>query len=268
MPERCFALMADTGFDGIELAYAEDGPLTPTTTTDEIKSLLRSAHSANVEILSLASGIFWNVNLLSDDSAERDRAKAHLRRMLEIASDLQVPSILVVPGFAGPFEAGPPVIRNYQLASDRALADFREIAPMAERLGVSIGIENVWNKFLSSPIEMRAFVDEVGSPSVGVYLDVANCLRTGYPEHWIQLLAHRIKGVHFKDFRVNVGTLHGFVDLFEGDVDFGAVVTALHEVGYEGACVVEAFSRSPYPEVVVQRAGADIRRVFDTAGAG
>jgi hexulose-6-phosphate isomerase len=264
--DKCFALTAETGFDGIELAYASDGPLTASTTSDDINSLLRLARSTSVEILSLASGIFWSVNLLSDDSTERDKAKAHLCRMLEVASDLEVPTILVVPGFAGPFEAGPPVIRDYQLTFDRAIADFQGIAPLAERLGVSIGIENVWNKFLSSPIEMRAFVDAVGSQSVGVYFDVANCLRTGYPEHWIQLLAHRIKGVHFKDFRVNVGTLLGFTDLFEGDVDFGAVVSALHDVSYRGACVVEAFTRTPYPEVVVQRAGADIRRVFDTAG--
>ena len=259
--EHSFALAAESGFDGIELSYAADGPLNPATNAEGIQSILHAAHVAGIEVLSVASGIFWSVNLLSDDPNERAVGKQHLRRMLEIAAALEVGAVLVVPGFAGPFEAGPPVIRDYDVAFTRAVDDFREMAPVAERLGVAIGIENVWNKFLSSAFEMRSFVDSVGSGSVGVYLDVANSLRTGYPEQWIRMLGHRIKGVHLKDFRVNVGTLNGFVDLFEGDVDFPTVMEALREVGYDGPLVVEAFSRSQYPEMLVRRAGADIRRV-------
>jgi hexulose-6-phosphate isomerase len=260
--ERCFALTAESGFDGIELAYAADGPLTAATTAAETKAVLRAARAAGVEVLSLASGIFWSVNLIADDAAERASARQHLARMLEVASDLEVGAVLVVPGFVGPFEAGPPVVRDYEAAYNRAIETFQQMAPVAERLGVAIGVENVWNKFLSSALEMRAFLDAVGSPMVGCYFDVANCLRTGYPEQWIRVLGPRITRVHFKDFRVNVGTLDGFVDLLEGDVDFPAVLDALRAVGYDRPLVVEAFAREPYPDMLVRRAGADMARIL------
>lgn len=263
---RSFALAAEAGFDGIELAYAADGPIHPQVTASELADLRNAARSAGLEISSLASGIFWSVNLISDDTQEREAAKQHLRRMLEIAADLEVGYILVVPGFAGPFEAGNPVIRDYEETYQRAIGDFQELASTADEYKVAIGIENVWNKFLSSAMELRSFIDAVGNPWVGAYFDVANCLRTGYPEHWIRLLGHRIIGIHFKDFRTNVGTLEGFVDLFEGDVDYPQVMDALREVGYDGYCVVEVFSRALYPETVVLRAGADIRHVFAVSG--
>src|SRR5659263_668632 len=87
-----------------------------------------------------------------------------------------------------------------------------------------IGLENVWNKFLLSPIEMRDFIDKIDSSYVGAYLDVGNVINTGYPEQWIRILGKRIKKVHFKDFRKSVGTLSGFVDLLAGDVDYPEVM--------------------------------------------
>jgi hexulose-6-phosphate isomerase len=109
----------------------------------------------------------------------------------------------------------------------------------AEATKVSICLENVWNKFLLSPLEMRDFIDKINSPYVGVYLDVGNVIYTGYPEHWIRILGKRIKKVHFKDFRRKVGTLEGFVDLLAGDVNFPEVMQAFKEVGYDDYVTAE-----------------------------
>src|SRR5690606_16928419 len=100
--------------------------------------------------------------------------------------------------------------------------------------GVQVCVENVWNKFLLSPLEMRGFLDGLKSSSVGSYFDVGNVLATGYPEHWIQLLGSRIKRVHFKDYRRAVGTADGFCDLLSGDVNWPGVVSALCSIGYDG----------------------------------
>jgi L-ribulose-5-phosphate 3-epimerase len=260
---KCFELAREAGFDGIELAYHTNGPITPETPSEELKRIKQECSNRGLEVSSLASGIFWEVNLLSEDSEENGRAKFHVTRMLEIASDMELPTILVVPGFIGPFEAGPAIIKDYEQAYNRGVASFQELAPTAERLGVSIGVENVWNKFLGSPMEMRSFLDEVGSPFVGSYFDVGNCLRTGYPEHWIRILGKRIKAVHFKDFRVNIGSLQAFVDLLEGDVNYPAVMEALADIGYSGYCVVEVFARPLVPKGLVLRAGMDIQHIFE-----
>jgi hexulose-6-phosphate isomerase len=99
---------------------------------------------------------------------------------------------------------------------------------------------------------MRDFIDRVGHPFVQCYFDVGNVLRTGYPQHWIRVLGGRIKKVHFKDYRINVGTLDGFVDLLSGDVDFPAVVEALNDIGYDGWCTAEIGVRSLWPETALE----------------
>ena len=117
----------------------------------------------------------------------------------------------------------------------------KSLAPFAEELGVTLGVENVWNKFLLSPLEMRDFLDKIGSPRVKSYFDVGNVVATGYPEQWIRILGERIARVHFKDFQRDVATLDGFCDLLEGDADYAAVMRELRAVGYDGPVAAEFF---------------------------
>lgn len=100
-------------------------------------------------------------------------------------------------------------------------------------------VENVWNKFLLSPLEMRSFIDQFHSINVGAYFDVGNVLLSGYPEQQIRILGSRIKRIHIKDFKLSIGTIDGFVDLLEGDVDFEAFKKALAEIGYDGFVTAE-----------------------------
>ena len=112
----------------------------------------------------------------------------------------------------------------------------KDLAPSAEAHQVAIGLENVWNKFLLSPKEMRDIIDEVGSDWVGTYLDTANMMAYGYPEHWIRELARRIKRVHFKDFSRSA---HQFVNLLDGDTDWQTVMEAFRAIGYDGYVIHE-----------------------------
>src|SRR5690606_28245567 len=131
-----------------------------------------------------------------------------------------VGTILVITGAVGvDFIPGCEVVQ-YDRAYDRALEAISKLAADAKANNVHIGIENVWNKFLLSPLEMKTFIDATGSEYVGSYFDVGNAVQNGYPEHWITILGHRIKKVHFKDYRRQAGGLHGFVDLLAGDVNY------------------------------------------------
>ena len=143
----------------------------------------------------------------------------------------------------------------YADAYDRALDFVRRLAPVAEAAGVTICVENVWNKFLLSPLEMRAFIDAASSRAVAAYFDAGNALLTGYPEHWIAALGPRIRRVHFKDFRRAVGTVDGFCDLLSGDVDWPAVMRALRAIRYDGWVAAEMIPPVPFykhcPEVLI-----------------
>ena len=249
---HCASLAREAGFDGIELGYTLDGLLTPETTSIEAAQIRDTIHSADLELVSLTSGVLLQYNLLSVDAAERATARQHVRTMLRLASGLGTDTILLIPGFVGPIvEAGPPAVPDYEAAFLTGQEELRGLVEDAQRCGVWIAVENVWNKFLTGPLEMRQFIDGIGSPHVGVYFDAGNVLRTGYPEHWIRVLGKRIRRVHIKDFRVSAGNLHGFVNLLEGDLDFAAAIAALRAVGYDGWVTAELPARRAYPEGLI-----------------
>ena len=247
-----FALAKDAGFEGVEVAIAEEGEINLRSTEKELLAVKGAADAAGIELYSVASGLYWDNWLTSDTEAERNRTKDIVKRHLESAKILGCDTILVVPGSVNADFAAPGRVVDYLDAYNRSLEAFCELKGYAEQLKVSIGIENVWNKVLCAPIEMRDFIDKIDSEYVGSYFDVGNVLFNGYPEHWIKILANRIKKVHFKDYRIAAGGLHGFVDLLAGDVNYPAVIDALKSVGYDGYVTAEMIpAYTHYPETII-----------------
>lgn len=246
--EKCMHLAKDAGFEGIELTLSAKGQLSVTSSEEEILAIKNTAKEIGIDINSLATGLYWQFSLTSNREDIRNKAKQLVIKQLDTAALLGADCILVCPGTVGvdfkPEEVVPDVqdmeffagseIIDYDTAYERAMDAFIELAPYAEKKGVSIGIENIWNKFLLSPLEMRNFIDAIGSPWVGAFLDVGNMMLFGYPEHWIKILGKRIKKIHFKDYRRDAKGLAGFVDLLAGDVDWIKVADKLDEIGYHG----------------------------------
>ena len=227
-------LAKDAGFDGIELTLDATGDVTPGTRPEKLAELKALAEEIGIELPSMASSLYWTYSFTSDDPEERKKAHDTAVTELTFAKALGAETVLVVPGsVAVEFVPERPIV-PYDVAYGRALEEMKALAPIAEELGVSVGVENVWNKMLLSPLEMRSFLDEIGSPFVGSYFDVGNVLYSGYPEHWIRILGKRIKTVHFKDYRCNPGGLNCFVDILSGDVNWKEVRKAFADIGYDG----------------------------------
>lgn len=235
------------GFDALELDYSVDGKLGPDTTKSEARKVADAVRAAGLEVASVASAIGWEYNIASDNAGERKTATKHVKKMIQVAAWSGTDAILVIPGMvAAVFIDKPPV--SYEAVWDRALAAFRDLAPFAEEHNVQIGLETVWNKFLLSPLEMRDFVDAVGSRCVRAYLDIGNVIFNGYPEQWIRILGKRICRLHAKDYSQQIGGLNGFVPLCHGDVNWPEVAKALREIGYEGYLIAELFPGGPHPD--------------------
>lgn len=232
--KESLALAKDAGFEGVELALNATGELSMESSEAEVKEVKKIADDMGLSLYSLSSGLCWDYRLSDDDPALRAKAKDMIKKQLETAKILGADTVLVVPGVVNVEFSSPEKKVAYNVVYDRALEGLNELKSYAEGLGVSIGLENVWNKFLLSPMEMRDFIDKIDSPYVGAYLDVGNTLYCGYPEDWVRILGDRIKKIHFKDYRLAAGGLHGFVDLLAGDVDYPEVVKALGEIGYDG----------------------------------
>lgn len=249
--KKCMQLAKDAGFDGIELALDEHGPVSMDSSREDIMKVKEMASEVGIELYSLACGLYWTYNYTSANEENVKKAKEITRKQLEVASWLGCDTILVVPG-AVEVAFDPGEVVEYDVAYDRALSALRELAPVAESLNVSIGVENVWNRFFLSPMEMADFIDKVGNEWVGAYFDVGNVLFSGYPEHWIKILNKRIKKVHFKDYRRAAGDLHGFVDILAGEVNWPAVMDQLAKIGYDNWVSAEMLPPyTHYPEAIV-----------------
>ena len=267
-PKECIRLAKSAGFDGIELALAETGELSLAGGEKEALELKAYAKETGIELSSLASGLYWDYPLTSNDEAIRRKGLDVAKKQLETAAALGVDTILLIPGAVGvDFIPGAEVV-PYDVAYDRAQEAVSQLASIAAEHQVNIGLENVWNKFLLSPLEMRNFIDEIGSPWVGSYFDVGNTLANGYPEHWISILGKRIKKVHFKDYRRQAGGLHGFVDLLAGDVDYPAVVKALEAVGYDDYVIAEMIpAYTHHSEQIIYNTSRSMDRILGREAA-
>ncbi|MHC4124544.1 MAG: sugar phosphate isomerase/epimerase family protein, partial [Planctomycetota bacterium] len=191
----------DLGFDAIELAIASQGILTHQTTQAECEDIVAKAQEIGIEIASLASGESWGCSPSSSDPAVREKIADFTKKALQVAKWLGTDTYLFVPGAVDVCFMPEAEVVPYDICYERAVDAVKKILPTAEETGVSIGIENVWNKFLLSPFEMRDFIDSFDSKRIGAYFDVGNIMLTGYPEDWIKILGSRIKRIHIKDFK-------------------------------------------------------------------
>ncbi|BAC15375.1 sugar phosphate isomerase/epimerase family protein [Oceanobacillus iheyensis] len=231
--EKVFSYSNQSNFHAVELNLSMNGPgLTMETTLSDVRKLKELASNYSIQLNSVSTDLLWKYPLSHTDKVIREKGRAVIEKQLEFAAELGANTILVVPGIVNGET-------NYKDCYDRSQEVIGKLIPLAEEKNVTIAIENVWNKFLLSPLEMASYVDSFSSKYVGVYFDVGNVLQFGYPEQWIEILSYRIKKVHVKDFDTKVGNISGFVPLLAGDVNWRSVIQSLNDIGYMDTLTAE-----------------------------
>jgi len=251
----CFREARAAGFEAVELCCSEKGKLNLKTTEKQCEAIRAQAEKAGVEIASLTSSLYWKYNLGSNKVADRNRAEQAAKKMLRIANWLGTDVLLFIPGGVDvSFNPAIDVI-SYDVVYSRVKTGIKRLLRTAEQCEVTLAIENVGNKFLLSPLEMRDFIDGFNSEYIGAYVDVGNTMLVGYPEQWIRILGKRVKRLHFKDFKRHTGTSGCFCDLLEGDVNWPAVIKALKAINYDSYCTAEMVPLyAHYPMVRIENA--------------
>jgi hexulose-6-phosphate isomerase len=224
-PER-FQLARDVGFEGIEIGTIPDAAV-----ANEIKE---ASTRTGLQIHSVMNADHWRFPFSSADPGVVAKGVAGMETSLRNAKIWGADTVLLVPAVVD-------AQTSYKDAWTRSQKVIRErVLPLAQELKVIVGIEEVWNKFLLSPLEMAQYVDEFSSPFVKAYLDVGNMLFYGFPQDWIRTLGSRIVRVHVKDFKLERGKgQFSWTNLGEGDVDWPEVRKALADVNYQGWVTTE-----------------------------
>ena len=227
----CFARAKAAGFDAMELSVGRDFSLD--ISQDDAQRIGEAARKAGIRIATLWVSEPLHANPLNAaDPAVRARGVQAIRKAIAIATGMNCGALLL---YAVRLGSGPKFEYGSQETWDRYSAALREVIPAAEKAQVLLNPENVWNKFLLSPLEMRSFVDQFHSPWLQTHFDTGNVMQYGYPEDWITTLGPRIRRVHFKDYKLaNHGGQGSFTNLMEGDVNWKSVMAALTKVGYNG----------------------------------
>jgi len=210
-----FKLARECGFEGIEGSPMND--------LDAAERLGELARDAGTPIHSIVFG-GWHAPFSSGDPKVIEKGLAGMETALRSAKALGADTVLLVPAVLNE-EVG------YGQAYERSQRHIRKLLPLAEELKVVIAVENVWNKFLLSPLEFARYVDEFDSPWLKAYFDVGNVIIYGYAQDWIRTLGKRTVKIHLKDFKRKG---YQWKNLLEGDVNWKQVRLALEEVGYDG----------------------------------
>jgi len=218
-----FKLVRDAGFEVVQALTEPD--------QRKAEEMKRAADAADIRIDSVMNVDHWQYPLSSSDSAVVEKSLSGMRTSLRNATLWGSDAVLLVPAVVNPQT-------SYRDAWTRSQTQIAKLIPLAEELKVVIAIEEVWNRFLLSPLEMVQYIGELHSPWVQAWFDVGNVVLYGYPQDWIRTLGKRIVKVHLKDFK-RTENGYAWVNLGDGDVDWPAVRQAFADIGYAGSAIAE-----------------------------
>jgi hexulose-6-phosphate isomerase len=210
-----FELIKKLGFLGVEI----DSP-----TDLNLKEANEAQEATGIKIHGVIDSVHWRDTLSHPDEKVREKGLVALKGAIEDAVVVKADTVLLVPGVVNKEV-------TYQQCWDRSQAEVKKAIPLAEKHGVKIAIETVWNEFITKPEQLIEYVDSFKSPAVGAYFDCSNMIKYGVPPaEWIRKLGKRMVKFDFKGYSKS----KKWVPIGDGDEDWPEILKALGEVGYDG----------------------------------
>jgi L-ribulose-5-phosphate 3-epimerase len=221
-----FTLAREAGFEAIEMQTI--------SWEEEAAEIRQASQKTGLRVHAVMNSDHWRLPLSSSDPDVVNRTVRGMETSLSNAALWGADTVLLVPAVVD-------ANTSYQDAWTRSQRVIRErLLPRARDLKVTIAVEEVWNKFLLSPLEFARYVDEFESPWLRAYFDVGNVVIYAFPQDWIRTLGPRIVKIHLKDFNFDrPNGRFSWKPLGEGDIDWPAVRQALTDVKYSGYVTTE-----------------------------
>jgi hexulose-6-phosphate isomerase len=221
-----FRLAREVGFEATEVHTVTD--------PKEAEAMRDASEKTGLAIHSVMNSAHWEFPLSSADPDVVKKSVAGMETSLRNAALFKAGTVLLVPAVVD----GKTSYKDAWTRSQRVIRE--RILPLAAELKVVVAVEEVWNKFLLSPLEFSRYVDEFESPWLKAYFDVGNVVFYGYPQDWIRTLGPRIARVHLKDFKLDRREgRFDWTNLGEGDIDWPAVKQAFADIKYSNFATTE-----------------------------
>ena len=255
--EQILSSWKAAGFEGIEVVKGQK--LSP----QETAAARKTAESLGMKIHSVLFG--WGS--LNGGDAAMAKTIADMEATLQMAQGYGAETVLFVPcridatpmpepwefdirfdektGYLKQVVAGDNAkYQAYMAAHNHAVDTTREgvkrLIPTAEKAGVIIALENVWNNLWVKPDFAANFVSSFNNPWVRAYFDIGNHVKYAAPQDWIHTMGKLIVKCHVKDFKLNPDGHGGhFCNIRDGSVNWPEVRKALDDVGYNGWVSIE-----------------------------
>ena len=215
-----FKGVKEIGFEGVEL----DSP-----NGFELKEVLEARDKSGLVIHGVVDSVHWKDTLSDPNERVQEKGRIALEKALRDVKSYGGTTALLVPG---------KVTKDvtFEQCWERSIANIRKVLPVCEETGIKIGIENVWNDFITKPDDFVRYLDEINSPWVGAYLDLGNTARYSPPQDWVPLLGKkRIFKLDVKAYDTRKKMYDGFnCKLGDDNIDWPAVCVELDKIGYVG----------------------------------
>jgi sugar phosphate isomerase/epimerase len=243
-PASVLGAVRTAGYDAVQYNMACSGVgALPTEIAPATADAVRQAADANRIGIAAVSATY---NMVHPHLDRRAAGREAFAAIAAAASAMSTRLVTVCTGSRDPDDQWHAHPDNQGSEAWQALFDeFALILPIAERHGITIGIEPERANVIDSAARARRLLDALNSDRVKIVLDPANLVEGTPQREWqaiVEAAADRLYGhialAHAKD-----RTLDGKVAAPGlGAVDFGHFVRVLHAIGFDGALVTHGLA--------------------------
>ena len=263
--DEAMAVLADAGYDGIEILLDEPHLFPGTADENDIVDVLErlaehdlAVSNCNAFMLSaveLSEEVrsseyvrdtedFHHPSFVEYAAEDRQTRIDHTKDAIRTAAALGASSVSVPPG-------GPIPDRVSEAEAMELFVDgIREVADTAEEVEVDVLVEPEPDLLIETSDEFLEFVDRVDSPRVGCNFDAGHFYSVGEdPAALVDKLSDYSHHYHLED--IPADRTHVHTQLGEGSMDIDGVLQTLEDAGYDGFVTVELY---PYEETAPEAA--------------
>lgn len=260
--------LAGIGYRGVEI-MADVPHAWPAYLLPEQKAAIRESLTRNKLAISNINSFmmhavndprqkYWHPSWIEPDPHYRQIRIDHTMRSLTLAKELGAKQITTEPG--GPLEG-----RSWTQCLKLFVEMLKPVVAHAEKEGVLLLVEPEPDLLIETADQYLEFVQHIQSPNLGLNFDIGHfyCVKDE-PAPTVHKLKSHIRHVHLEDIAAT--RVHHHMIPGEGAIEFGPVLTALKDVGYEDWVTIELYTCHENPDHAAKLARERVLKIAADVG--